>query len=70
MLWLWAVAETLIQLLALEPTYAEGAALKRPKKLLIYNVVLVSGMENSESAIHIYISTPSEFLPIQIITEY
>ena len=31
-LWLWPAATALIQLLAWEPPYAVGAALKRPKK--------------------------------------
>ena len=37
---------------------------------LIYNVVLVSVVQQGESVIHIHISTLSDSFPIKTITEY
>ena len=62
--WLWCrlAAAALIQPLAWELPYATDAALKRKKKffnfieaLLIYNIVLSSSAQQSDSVIYIYI---------------
>ena len=37
---------------------------------LTYNVVLVSGVKQSESVIYIYMHSISDSFPIQVITEY
>ena len=37
---------------------------------MIYNVVLVSGVQQSDSVMHIHASTFSDSFPVQVITEY
>ena len=37
---------------------------------MVYSVVLVSAMQQSESVVHIHISTFKDSFPMKIITEY
>ena len=71
LLWLWCrlAATAPIQSKAWEPPYAASAALKKKKKKrkekqFIYNVVLVSGVQQSNSIMCVCVYSFSESSPI------